>query len=110
MGRRAARRQRSPFLNEVAKRGASQSLLQLHLVDADLSSMKLRSVELRNRSGGNRSPACSTVLNEVAKRGASQSAHQRLGVVLEVSSMKLRSVELRNLDSKLRGTLIEHPQ
>ena len=61
-----------------------------------VSSMKLRSVKLRNRS------SCSGrrefgILNEVAKRKASQF---QVGTILQrwrLSSMKLRSVKLRNV-------------
>ena len=86
-----------PFLNEGAKRGASQSAgdcqVMLHLHQ---SSTKVRSVELRNwplgcpkRSG--------LILNEGAKRGASQWVVDRLVAgTVDQSSTKVRSVELRN--------------
>ena len=108
------------FLNEVAKRKASQwerrprparglfSSMKLRSVKlrnpdrsrprcrASPSSMKLRSVKLRNR-GACLAWSRRTVLNEVAKRKASQCGarrptHQEGGR----SSMKLRSVKLRN--------------
>ena len=64
------------LLNEVAKRGASQSGVRHEAEHPAMSSMKLRSVELRN----------------------GDECTDDLGAALG-SSMKLRSVELRNASS-----------
>ena len=74
------------FLNEVAKRGASQS-----------------------RSGC-RPPRRACLLNEVAKRRASQSAAGLGRVDLHDSSMKLRSVKLRNSDTFDESLPFFYPQ
>ena len=88
---------RSSILNEVAKRKASQ-LRVLDVRQAQpVSSMKLRSVKLRNRVF-RRLPKKVPFLNEVAKRKASQCIFLAfIGSLSLCSSMKLRSVKLRNI-------------
>ena len=97
------------LLNEVAKRGASQSPKRLCRPSYIPSSMKLRSVGLRNIEHCS-APSLWLVLNEVAKRGASQLP--ACGVVFDGcrSSMKLRSVGLRNALAMGKPVGVYHPQ
>ena len=87
---------RRPFLNEGAKRGASQYERLRRGRGVDGSSTKVRSVELRNGCFLRCRRIRRCILNEGAKRGASQYGLDALGEVGEVSSTKVRSVELRN--------------
>ena len=94
--RRRPVRAGSTFLNEVAKRKASQFGLLQHRVEDVGSSMKLRSVKLRNCLPIERTFQFLPFLNEVAKRKASQWCGKAGGGKGALSSMKLRSVKLRN--------------
>ena len=86
----------SIVLNEVAKRKASQYRDAFPARFELLSSMKLRSVKLRNCRLFRRLVLLHQFLNEVAKRKASQYVERSLGFGAFPSSMKLRSVKLRN--------------
>ena len=65
-------------LNEVAKRKASQSVDGEVVLHLHQSSMKLRSVKLRNSGFASMLDHTSSILNEVAKRKASQFCSHRM--------------------------------